>query len=305
MEDKDEDELAMAIVGGRTAAALAISKVLAGTWPVQNPINLESTSLLISTFRILGADARVVFREALISLLDEHADSRTPTWNADDLSTLMYVAREVSLAQRLQGQARDALRAILAEATKRGDVEVEGLALKYLASEVLVPSIEVWRSIHEATQRRHPYACFMGMAQVDLETALLWLDTLNDPEARELALAYGVPALIDLVGVRAVKRSVSRAAADATPEFVAAVIDAVADALDIPPDRRGAFSREILATGSPDTADHGPLIESEVLDTFDDELRDLAHQWDRPTVGPDAYPVVIANVMSGEHNVAA
>ena len=164
----DEEQLAESVGRGRTPAARAIRTVIAGKWPVTDPLNIEPTSFLVSTFRFsLNAEARAIFREALSSLLQEYGEGRMEAWSSDELSTLMYVAREVSLADRLRAETRHNLTSILNKATERADTEVEGLALKYLAAEHLLPSMERWRSLYEATGRRHPYICFMGMATID------------------------------------------------------------------------------------------------------------------------------------------
>lgn len=298
----DEEMVAVTVGNGRAAAARAIVKILHGNWDVVDPLNLETTTLLVSTFRILSADSRDIFREAVQGILHEAGDAGSKI-DRVALSTLLYVAQEISLPQRLPSETLTSLLRLLRKATNDGDPHVEQLALKYIAAGRLANNIAVWKRLHHETSGRHSYVCFMGMARTDLSSSLIWISrNANDSDLR-LVIDFGVPALVEMVGGAQVRRALLEVMQDLQESVFSDLADSLFETFGLPEERRRTFL-------TPDVA--APHTVSDIsstpfpIDSAEDEgLRRLAIEWDRPTVGPDSLPPKIASLLSGAYRVAA
>lgn len=298
----DELSLAGAIINGRASAARAIALVLDGSWATRDPLNSDAATLLISTFYNLQSDARSIFRESMCVLLDEYAVGAL-RWSMDELGSALYVSREIKLASRFPHELRDILTRALESATQRTDVDAEGLLLKYLATDGLISRLDSWRAFY-AERQRHAYSCFMGMAAINLESAIIWAqDVVTDAE-QELILFHGLPALVRTPGgaqyvERALRFLLTREDGGAFQPF------ALAYARSITGD---PVNQEVLLAALSSQHDLGtaPSVDSVIRTEGgrDPEVTELAIQWDKRR-GPEAMPARIQDILAGRYDADA
>lgn len=295
----DELALAGAVLNGRASATRAIAHVLDGSWPTGDPLNTDAATLLVSTFYALESEARSLFRESLCVLLDEYATGAIH-WSLEELGSTMYVSRKIALSRRFPHELREIMLRALETATKRSDVASEGLLLKYLASEGLITRLDTWRAFY-SDRKRHAYTCFMGMAAINLESAILWsLDVATDTD-KDLILYHGLPSVVRAHGgaqyvQRALRFLMSREDGRTFEPFAASYARTLTEDL---------ASQQVLVDALSSTHDSvSPPIAPVIVNTdsaIEPEIADLATQWDR-RIGPDSMPSRIQDILAGRYD---
>lgn len=199
MEGMNPAEFRQAVRRGAGRAAETILQILTGEREIESPVEGAPATFLTLCFRHdLDADEHQIFRTALLEILNAYCrgDERVQSSLVDEL---LYVVQSSSLPRRRRTEVTALIFACIQTAEARGDRPATIAFLNLLADEVLVTNFEEWVYLYARIGPDAAMPCFFGMAQLDPQSAFVWLWSEVNAIDYELIRDFAFPSVLKMM----------------------------------------------------------------------------------------------------------